>query len=123
MHVPTTAAAGVQDFIPSVCTESPEPGMALCQVHCVMVKELGYLTNLREFLKSCDQRVDPTHYTKEMEKMVTMKLKEISEQINSGREQVKSSTDVQGKRRNNLLTLILMGFLIGPPHNGAASSH
>jgi hypothetical protein len=42
-------------------------GKAFCQAHCLKVAELGYPTDLKEFLKSCcneTQTVDPNEFCK-----------------------------------------------------------
>ena len=41
-------------------------GKAFCTAHCQKVEDMGYPTNLREFLKSCDTQTDavePDSYT------------------------------------------------------------
>jgi hypothetical protein len=53
-------------------------GKAFCAPHCEKVTELGYPTNLREFLKSCGggkDAITPDHYNKDMQKMVHNKRK------------------------------------------------
>ena len=57
----------LQSFIPAVCTNSPLNGKAFCETHCTSISQLGYPTDLKEFLKSCSntqQSVDPDNYTK-----------------------------------------------------------
>jgi hypothetical protein len=42
-------------------------GKAFCTAHCKKVEDMGYPTNLREFLKSCGTETDavePDSYTK-----------------------------------------------------------
>ena len=42
-------------------------GKAFCTAHCKKVEDMGYPTNLREFLKSCGTQTDavePDSYTK-----------------------------------------------------------
>ena len=40
-------------FIPPVCTISPSPGSAFCEVHCDVAKSLNKETSSRGFLKDC----------------------------------------------------------------------
>jgi hypothetical protein len=86
-------AEDMQSYIPVVCTNSPAngehytdvycilynktAGKAFCEIHCVKVTELGYPTDLKEFLKSCSnekQSVDPNQYSKPMKQQVDEEL-------------------------------------------------
>ena len=69
---------------------------AFCLAHCEKVQDLGYPTNLRDFLKSCGDSINPDQYNKDMQKMVNKKIKEICRQIDHSSLNVKSATDVQG---------------------------
>ena len=63
------------------------------------MEEIGYPTDLRDFLKSCSSdnaSVNPEAYTKDMQKVVNEKIKKISKLIDSSDLKIKSSTDVQG---------------------------
>ena len=73
-------------------------GKAFCSLHCEKVEELGYPTNLREFLLSCGTKkdVNPDSYNKDMKKIVDAEIKKISQQIDAKSLNVKSSSDVQG---------------------------
>ena len=56
-------------------------GKAFCVSHCVKVAELGYPTDLKEFLRSCSaarQTVDPDDYSKSMKQRVDEELKIIA---------------------------------------------
>ena len=98
MDVNTGINKKVQGVIPTVCTESPAPGKAFCKSHCSKVEELGYPTNLREFLISCSKtkEVVPESYSKDMKKIVDNKVNQISKKIDTDSLKIKSSTDAQG---------------------------
>ena len=56
-------------------------GKAFCASHCTKVAELGYPTDLKEFLRSCSNRnqtVDPKDYSKPMKQCVGEELKIIA---------------------------------------------
>ena len=62
-----------------------------------MIKELGYPTELRAFLKSCgtsDQPVDPDGYSKPMRERVDSVLSKISDLMDKA--STRSATDAQG---------------------------
>ena len=97
----------MQSYIPMVCTNSPATGQAFCVSHCASVAQLGYPTDLKDFLKSCSntrQSVDPDAYTKPMKQRVDEQLKMISKQLETPPEDdgplastdVKTSMEAQG---------------------------
>ena len=74
-------------------------GKAFCQVHCEKVAELGYPTDLKEFLKSCSndaQTVDPNQYCKPMKQRVDEELKKITKLLEKSSLNIKSATEAQG---------------------------
>ena len=98
----------LHEYIPTTCSDSPLPGHAFCSEHCQEVKQLGYPTELKAFLKSCSDGmsvVNPDEYSKEMMKTVNDKIKIISRQL-KGVAAARSATDVQGTsyllRKRNL---------------------
>ena len=110
-------AEDMQSYIPVVCTNSPAngehytdvycphilynktAGKAFCEIHCVKVAELGYPTDLKEFLKSCSnekQSVDPNQYSKPMKQRVDEELKKITKLLDKTSLNIKSATEAQG---------------------------
>ena len=74
-------------------------GKAFCEAHCVKVAELGYPTDLKEFLKSCGnekQSVDPNEYSKPMKQRVDEELKVIAKLLEGASIDIKSATEAQG---------------------------
>ena len=74
-------------------------GHAFCKDHCLKVNDLGYPTDLKQFLKSCgngDCPVNPDAFTKSMKDHVDNVVKDLSEKIENGGE-FRSSLDAQGK--------------------------
>lgn len=92
----------LSDFIPNVCTNSPEHGLAFCREHSEIISGLGYPVELRPFLKSCanNDEIDPDNFTKEMQKRVDMTLKEIALKIPSSNK-FKSCADAQGYKTHS----------------------
>ena len=99
MHSQRGVSDDLQSYIPMVCTNSPANGThntlsvcivlkicffigkAFCASHCIKVAELGYPTDLKEFLRSCSdtrQTVDPDEYSKPMKQRVDEELKMIA---------------------------------------------
>ena len=70
-------AEDLSDFIPNVCTNSPEHGLAFCREHSEI------------------DEIDPDNFTKDMQKRVDETLKEISMKIPASRK-FKSCADAQG---------------------------
>jgi hypothetical protein len=65
----------------------------------VKVAELGYPTDLKEFLKSCSnekQSVDPNEYYKPMKQRVDEELKKITKLLDKASLNIKSATEAQG---------------------------
>ena len=61
--------------------------------------ELGYPTDLKEFLKSCSneaQTVDPNEYCKPMKQRVDEELKKITKLLEKSPVDIKSATEAQG---------------------------
>ena len=74
-------------------------GHAFCGAHGEVIKDLGYPTELRSFLKSCssnDTPVDPSKYDKTMKSRVEAVLRDISKKAVKPQGTIKSATDVQG---------------------------
>lgn len=74
-------------------------GKAFCEAHCVQVAELGYPTDLKEFLKSCgndQQHVNPEEYCKPMKQCVDAELKKITKMLENSSLDIKSATEAQG---------------------------
>ena len=96
-HVEDGVAEDLSDFIPNVCTNSPEYGLAFCREHSEIISDLGYPVELRPFLKSCANKdeIDPDNFTKDMQKRVDETLKEISMKIPAS-SKFKSCADAQG---------------------------
>ena len=65
----------------------------------MQVAELGYLTDLKGFLKSCSndkQSVDPDEYSKPMKQRVEEELKKITKLLAKSNLGIKSATEAQG---------------------------
>lgn len=90
-------AEDLSDYIPNVCTSSPEYGLAFCKEHSKLIADLGYPVELRAFLKSCANKdvIDTENFTKDMQKRVDETLIEISKKIPASNN-FKSCADAQG---------------------------
>lgn len=67
--------------------------------HCVKVAELGYPTDLKEFLRSCSdarQTVDPDDYSKSMKQRVDEELKIIAKKMEGSPITIQTATEAQG---------------------------
>ena len=74
-------------------------GKAFCASHCIKVAELGYPTDLKEFLRSCSdtrQTVDPDEYSKPMKQRVDEELKMIAKKMEGSPITVPTATEAQG---------------------------
>ena len=74
----------LKEFIPNVYTNTPSYGKAFCEEHCKFVTDLGYPTNLREFLKSCSDgevEIDPEHFSKAMQEKVDKVLCQLYQNV------------------------------------------
>ena len=74
-------------------------GKAFCEAHCEKVAELGYPTDLKDFLKSCGnerQQVNPDEYCKPMKQRVDEELKKITKMMDGSSLGIKSATEAQG---------------------------
>ena len=90
MFTSKPTARGLDKFVPHICTKSPLSGQAFCEDHCSVIKQMGFPTGLRPFIKSCG--ADPVNYTKDEKKKVEAKLKEMCAQTISNT----SVPEVQG---------------------------
>ena len=84
MNISGGISEDLQSYVPMVCSNSPAPLQAFCDVHCKEVSRLGYPTGLKEFLKSCsnsNQIVDPGQYCKPMKDGVDEELRAISKKL------------------------------------------
>ena len=66
----------IHEYLPQVCTNSPEPGRAFCKTHNHHVEKLNIPTGLREFLSYCG--ANSHAYNKEEKEKVKRKLLEIA---------------------------------------------
>ena len=74
-------------------------GKAFCASHCTKVAELGYPTDLKEFLRSCSNRnqtVDPEDYSKPMKQRVDEELKIIATKMEGSTITIQTATEAQG---------------------------
>jgi K+/H+ antiporter YhaU regulatory subunit KhtT len=84
-------AEEIDDFIPTVCNQSPDNGKAFCEGHIKELQEVGFeKTGLREFIRFSG--ADPDKYSKDSQKKVDEVIKRISKLL---KKKVKSSVDVQ----------------------------
>ena len=94
----------IQEYMPLGCTESPAHNSAFCKVHTKIVADMGYATNVREFITSCGG--NPSNYTRECKD----KVKEVLQTIlraQSGDIQTETADLAQGTRyllRNQAVT-------------------
>ena len=68
--------------------------------HSESIKALGYPTELRPFLKSCGNTVNPIHpeqFSKDMLKKVNQVIKEIAAKLDVSAPGVQTATEAQGK--------------------------
>ena len=95
-------AEDLSEFIPTVCTNSPEHGLAFCKEHSEIISDLGYPVELRPFLKSCanNDEIDPDNFSKDRQKKVDETLKEISKEIPASNK-FKSCADAQGYKTHS----------------------
>ena len=81
------------EFVPSVCSRSPQYGSAFCHQHTEGLHSRGFKTTaLREFLRHCG--ADPEKYTRDSQKLVDNVLTNLSKQLSSNK--TASATDAQG---------------------------
>ena len=84
-------AEEIDDFIPTVCNQSPENGNAFCESHIKELHENGFeKTGLREFIRFSG--ADPDKYSKDTQKKVDEVIKRISKLL---KQKMKCSADVQ----------------------------
>ena len=82
------------EWVPNVCAEQPTPGSAFCEVHSKAVKDLGFPTQLRDFILKCG--ADPSQYGKEGRTKVKQVLQEMSRHQATGLTETETGVDMQG---------------------------
>ena len=93
MFTMPSAVKGLEEFVPSVCTQEPAMGKAFCAQHSSLLERASIPTDLRSFIRYCG--ANPDNYSKEEKKKVEAKLQEICERSDEDQDNF-SVPDIQG---------------------------